>query len=96
MEAPYWLCPWMCIPGSLFHAIECACDDLCPAQTEFLSDTMQGYACMQSDWSIATGLSADSRAYEIRLIVKWFRCYTPYNPATQCMMGAFRYFLQNK
>ena len=51
----------------------------------------QGYACMQSDWSIATGLSADSRAYENPFN---FRCYTPYNPATQCMMGAFRYFLQ--
>ena len=62
MEAPYWhtqcgdvLCPWMCIPGCVFLDlsfmlyIECACDD---------------YACMQSDWSIATGLSADSRAYE--------------------------------
>ena len=40
------------------------------------------------------GLVQIAEHMKIRLIVKLFRCYTPYNPATQCMMGAFRYFLQ--
>ena len=40
------------------------------------------------------GLVQIAEHMKICLIVKWFRCYTPYNPATQCMMGAFRYFLQ--
>ena len=44
------------------------------------------------------GLVQIAEHMKICLIVKWSSGLdaTPYNPATQCMMGAFRYFLQNK